>query len=86
VGLDDIGITLTLIAFFGIRCWLIYRWFFQPPGPRGAVLCYDCAIDLDERAAVLFDRHRRPDRAAAARLRTEHARELLVRIIEEQSS
>jgi hypothetical protein len=39
VGLDDIGITLTLIAFFGIRCWPIYRWFFQPPGPGGAVLC-----------------------------------------------
>jgi hypothetical protein len=30
---DDIWITLTLIAFFGLPAWIIYRWFFKPQAP-----------------------------------------------------
>ena len=44
------------------------------------------AIELHEDAAVLFDRLNRPDRAAAARLRADHARQLLALAIEEQAA
>ena len=45
VGLDDIGITLTLAAFFGIPAWLIYRLIFKPKGPTGAIDCFGCGRD-----------------------------------------
>jgi len=45
VGLDDIGITLTLAAFFGIPTYVIYRLIFRHKGPRGAFVCFGCGGD-----------------------------------------
>jgi hypothetical protein len=45
VGLDDIGITLTLAAFFGVPAYLVYRVIFGHKGPRGALVCIHCGGD-----------------------------------------
>ena len=42
---DDIGIILTLAAFFGIPAYLIYRLIFKPKGPTGAFVCFGCGGD-----------------------------------------
>lgn len=39
---DDIGITLTLAAFFGIPSYLAHPWWLRTKGPQGSLVCIEC--------------------------------------------